>query len=89
MTLSAGLDWFRTLMWTAALIATPVILTGLIVGLIMAVLQAATQVNDSALGFVPKAVASGIALVIAGPWMLAQLVEFATAALRAMGSVHP
>jgi flagellar biosynthetic protein FliQ len=89
MTLSAALDWFRTLLWTGALVAAPVILTGLIVGLIMAVLQAATQVNDAALGFVPKAVATGIALVVAGPWMLSELVEFATAALRAMGSVHP
>jgi flagellar biosynthetic protein FliQ len=89
MTVAAGLDWFRTLMWTATLVSAPVIVTGLVVGLIVAVLQAATQVNDSALGFVPKAVASGIALVVAGPWMLSELLEFTTAAFRAMGSIHP
>ena len=89
MTIAAGLDWFRMLMWTATLVSAPVILTGLVVGLVVAVLQAATQVNDSALGFVPKAVASGIALVVAGPWMLSELVEFTGAALRAMGSIHP
>jgi flagellar biosynthetic protein FliQ len=89
MTVAAGLDWFRTLMWTATLVSAPVIVTGLVVGLIVAVLQAATQVNDSALGFVPKAVASGIALVIAGPWMLSELLEFTTAAFRAMGAIHP
>ena len=89
MTIAAGLDWFRMLMWTATLVSAPVILTGLIVGLVVAVLQAATQVNDSALAFVPKAVASGIALVVAGPWMLSELGEFTGAALRAMGSIHP
>jgi flagellar biosynthetic protein FliQ len=89
MTLAAGLEWFRELMWAATLVSAPAIVAGLAVGLFVAVLSAATQVNDSALSFVPKAAATVAALVVAGPWMLSQIAEFARAALAAMGQLHP
>ena len=89
MTPAVALDWMRHLLWTSMLVGGPVVVTGLVIGAIVAVLSAATQINDSSVSFTPKAIASGVALVVAGPFMLTQLVEFARAALTAMGHVHP
>lgn len=89
MTIALALDWYRRMLWTAVLVGGPVILAGVIIGLIVAILQAATQVNDSAVAFAPKALATLAVLAIAGPWMMAQLVEFTTAIFVAVGRVHP
>lgn len=89
MTISLALDWYRRMLWVAVMVGGPVILAGVIVGLIIAILQAATQVNDSAVAFAPKALATLVVLAVAGPWMLAQLVEFTTAIFVAVGRVHP
>lgn len=79
MTSFNGLQWFRQLLWTAVLVAGPTILAVVVVGLVVAILQAATQVNDQAVAFAPKAVAVVVALVVTGPWMVAQLAQFTTA----------
>jgi flagellar biosynthetic protein FliQ len=87
MTVALALDWLRQLMWVAIQTGGPVIAAGLIVGIVVAVFQAATQINDSALAFVPKALATGAALIVSGPWILAQLIEFTTNIFRAMATV--
>jgi flagellar biosynthetic protein FliQ len=56
-------------------IAAPILLAALVVGLIMGVIQAATQINEASLSFVPKLIAIVVVLAIAGPWMLDSLVE--------------
>ena len=58
------------------LVSAPVLLTVLVVGLVVSVFQAATQINESTLSFVPKVVAAVAVLAIAGPWMLTMLVEY-------------
>ena len=58
------------------MIAAPLLLTALAVGLLVGVLQAATQINEMTLSFIPKLLALFAALVIAGPWMLATFVEY-------------
>ena len=89
MTISHALDWYRQMLWTAVLVGGPVILAGVIVGLVVAVLQAATQINDSAVAFAPKALATLVVMVLAGPWMLNQLVEFTRSILQAIAQTHP
>jgi flagellar biosynthesis protein FliQ len=89
MTIALAIDWYRRMLWTAVLVGGPVILAGVVVGLIVAIVQAATQVNDSAVSFAPKGAAIIVTVVIAGPWMLAQLVEFTTAVFVAVGRLHP
>lgn len=89
MTISHALDWYRQMLWTAVLVGGPVILAGVVIGLVVAVLQAATQINDSAVSFAPKAVATIVVMVLAGPWMLNQLVEFTRAAFVAVATMHP
>jgi len=58
------------------MVAGPLLLAGLAVGLVISVLQAATQINEATLSFIPKLLAMMAVLVIAGPWMLGMLVEF-------------
>jgi flagellar biosynthetic protein FliQ len=58
------------------LIAAPMLLTALIVGLIVSIFQAATQLNESTLQFVPKLVAMFVVLLLAGPWMLQYLIDY-------------
>ncbi|MDB4977372.1 MAG: fliQ [Myxococcaceae bacterium] len=89
MSIAIAIDWYRKMLWTAILVGGPVILAGVVIGLIVAILQAATQVNDSAVAFAPKAVATIVTIVIAGPWMLAQLVDFTTSVFVAVGRLHP
>lgn len=58
------------------LLAAPPLLTGLIVGLAISLLQAATQIQEMTLTFIPKLVAVGGALIIAGHWMLSLIVDY-------------
>ena len=59
-------------MWVCA----PILLTALVLGLLIGMLQAATQIQEMTLSFIPKMIGMGAALLLAGPWMLAMLVEF-------------
>jgi len=54
----------------------PLLLTALVIGVVVALLQAVTQINEAALAFVPKVVAMCIALVLLGPFMVASLTDF-------------
>ena len=58
------------------LIAAPLLLVALVTGLIVGAFQAATQINESTLSFIPKLIAISLALVVAGPWMLKILVGY-------------
>lgn len=62
---------------TALFVAAPVIGLGLVVGLLVSILQATTQVNEASLQFVPKILAAILGLVVFGPWMLTTLTDFA------------
>jgi len=67
--------------------SAPPLLAALAVGLIMGVLQAATQVQEQTLNLVPKIVAVTVALLVAGPWMGSQLLRFTEALLVAVAQV--
>lgn len=58
------------------LVSAPVLLVTLVVGLIVSVFQAATQINDTSLSFIPKLVAVLVTFVIAGPWMLTVMTDY-------------
>ena len=58
------------------MVAAPMLLTILVVGLVVSLLQAAIQLNEATLCFVPKIIAAVAVLMIAGPWMMTTLVEF-------------
>jgi flagellar biosynthetic protein FliQ len=66
------------------MVAAPVLLSVLVVGLLVSIFQAATQINEATLSFVPKIVAAVAVLAIAGPWMLTTLVEYLQRTLLAI-----
>ena len=84
MTAPNAMEWFQRLLWTALLAGGPVVLATVVIGLITAILQAATQVNDQSVAFGPKAVTVVAVLIISGQWMLAQLMQFTLAVFSAM-----
>ena len=66
------------------MVSAPILLTVLGVGLVVSIFQAATQIHESTLSFVPKIVAAVAVLAIAGPWMLTTLVEFVQRTLQSI-----
>jgi flagellar biosynthetic protein FliQ len=65
----------KTLMVTT-LISAPLLLIALITGLVIGMLQAATQINESTLSFIPKLLMLVLSLFVAGPWILRVLIDF-------------
>jgi flagellar biosynthetic protein FliQ len=57
-------------------IAMPILLVGLIVGLLVSIFQAVTQIQEQTLSFIPKIAGLAVVLVVAGPWMLGQLMTW-------------
>ena len=85
-------DLWRNALTTAIMVAAPFIVLALVVGLVMAVVQAATQLQENVLTFVPKLAALAVVLMLAGPWALAQLTrytEHAAEAIARVGSEQP
>lgn len=66
----------RDAMEITLLVAAPILLTVLIIGLLVSIFQAATQINEQTLSFIPKLVGVFVALMIAGPWMLTTMVDY-------------
>lgn len=71
-------------LWIVVLLAAPVLLTALAVGLIIGMFQAATQINEQTLSFVPKLAVLALTLFIAAPWMLTVLLDFTRGLLAAI-----
>ena len=69
------------------LVSAPILLSVLAIGLIVSIFQAATQIHEATLSFVPKVIGAVAVLAIAGPWMLTTLVEFVQRTLQAIPSV--
>lgn len=68
-------------------LSAPVLLVVLAVGVLVSVVQAATQINESTLSFVPKLIAAVLALIFAGPWMVTTLVEYLQRTLASIPNV--
>ncbi len=58
------------------LLSAPLLLTALLIGLVVGLFQAATQIQEMTLSFIPKLVGMGLAFLVAGPWMLRLLIDF-------------
>ncbi len=70
------LDIARDAMMTTLKVGAPVMIIGLVVGLVVSIFQATTQIQEQSLHFVPKIVAMLIALLLLGSWMLTVMKEF-------------
>ena len=76
MTISEVMDVFQQALLVALKIAAPVLLVSIVIGLVISIFQAATQINEQTLTFVPKLLAIAAVLIILGPWMLEVMIDF-------------
>ena len=76
MTQEIVMDIFTTAIGLALRLAAPMLLLAMLIGLTIAILQAATQVHEQRLTFAPKAVAITLALLAAGPWITNEIIDF-------------
>jgi flagellar biosynthetic protein FliQ len=76
MTPESVMTMGRTAMEVTLMVSAPLLLVALIIGLIISIFQAATQINEATLSFIPKLVGIFVALVVAGPWMLSTMLDY-------------
>jgi flagellar biosynthesis protein FliQ len=82
------LDLWRTALTIAAEVSAPFLVVGLVVGLTIAIVQTATQLQESALTFVPKLAVALVTLALAGHWMLDKLGSFARASITSTATTN-
>ncbi|MDD2808248.1 flagellar biosynthesis protein FliQ [Rhodoferax sp.] len=80
LVLSMGQD----ALWMLLMISAPILGVVLVVGLLISIFQAVTQINEATLAFVPKLIAAIAVLTLAGPWMLGTLVDYIRRMLEAI-----
>ena len=77
MTIDQATELIRNALILVLLISAPMLLIGLVVGIIVSLLQAVTQIQEQTLTFVPKIFAMAVAVVFVMPWMFQRLLEYA------------
>ncbi len=63
-------------LWVTFAVSSPLLLSALAIGLLVGMLQAATQINEMTLSFIPKLLVLGLSAMIAGPWIIGTIVDF-------------
>lgn len=81
--LNLGQDALKTM----AILSAPLLLSTLVIGLVISIFQALTQINENTLTFVPKMIVIGIVLVLAGPWMMDVMKSYTTNLFENMASI--
>ena len=76
MTPEMVMNLVRQALEITILVSAPLLLTALVTGLLVSVFQAATQINEMTLSFIPKLLAMAAVLALTGPWMLRTLIEY-------------
>ena len=84
MTPETVLDIGREALWVIALLSAPLLLSALAVGLLVGMIQAATQIQEMTLTFIPKLIVLALALIVSGSWMLGVLTDFSTTLIQSI-----
>lgn len=87
MTTDGAVELFLKALIMVGVGAGPLLLAALLVGLVVGVLQAATQVNEASIAFVSKMLAVAVALAAVGPWTLKQLVDYTSRSISSISDV--
>lgn len=78
MTEDIVLSLGRDAIWTTVLLSAPLLISALVVGLVVSIIQAVTQINEATLTFIPKMLAIVVVLIIMAPWMTQMLTSYTT-----------
>lgn len=89
MTRDTVLEIMRGLIWMAGVTTGPILLAGLVTGLVMGVLQSATQIQEASLTFIPKLLVVGLCLLMGGPWAVDKLVVFTGSMIEQVAHLGP
>jgi flagellar biosynthetic protein FliQ len=76
MTPEVAVDLFRDALWLTTMMVAVLVVPSLIVGLLVAMFQAATQINEQTLSFLPRLLVMLVTLIIAGPWLIRVFMEY-------------
>jgi flagellar biosynthesis protein FliQ len=76
MTPEVAVDLVRGALWLTAMMVAVVVVPSLLVGLLVAMFQAATQINEQTLSFLPRLLVILICLIVLGPWLVRELMEY-------------
>jgi flagellar biosynthetic protein FliQ len=79
----------REAMMVSLLVAAPILGSALVIGVVVSLFQAVTQVNEMTLTFVPKLIGVFVAMLIFGPWMMSTLLSFSTGLFGSLGTYGP
>lgn len=74
----------RDAIWTTVILASPLLISALVVGLIVSIIQAVTQINEATLTFIPKMLTIVIVMVILAPWMTQMITSYTTELFTSM-----
>ncbi|WP_296253571.1 flagellar biosynthesis protein FliQ [Pseudomonas sp. UBA4194] len=78
MTPEVAVDLFREALWLTTVMVAILVLPSLLVGLVIAMFQAATQINEQTLSFLPRLLIMLVTLIVIGPWMVRTFMEYIT-----------
>ncbi len=87
MTPADVLDLFRDGLWLIVVMVALIVVPSLIVGLVVSVFQAATQINEQTLSFLPRLLVTLLTIMVAGPWILSQLMDFTERLIRGIPQI--
>lgn len=76
MTPEVVLDLFRDALMLVVIMVSVIVVPGLVIGLVVSTFQAATQINEQTLSFLPRLLMTLVAIMLAGPWMLTRLTDY-------------
>lgn len=88
MTQDQSIQHLIQLLWTVGLVAGPVLLVLLVVGVVIGIIQVVTQLQEMTITFVPKLIAVFIVFAVLGPWMLGRVTGFATELWRGIRHIQ-
>lgn len=87
MSQGQGLDLINRLLLETMMVSGPLLAAILLVGLLISVIQATTQLQEMTLSYVPKMVVAGLLLIFLGPWMIGRILQFALGMIRIIPSL--
>lgn len=87
MTIDGAVELFRNAIFVAAMVAGPALMVALLMGLVVGVLQAATQVNEASISFLAKLIAVGVTFAVLGSWTMQKLVDYTSRTIASIADV--
>ena len=87
MTIDGAVELFRNAIFVAAMVAGPALMVALLMGLVVGVLQAATQVNEASISFLVKLIAVGATFAVLGSWTMQKLVDYTSRTISSIADV--